>query len=260
MPVGRCRGADGGLQRELARGRVEEVAAADDVGDVHVEVVGDDRELVGGLAGAAEEEIPAGLAEILAALAGDAIVPGKDGGSVEAVEGESDSATLRFESRVCGESAGAGVGELGGALREAEVGGGLMVFQVCAATKAAVGVTATREGLEQAVVAVEALRLSVGGVGAAEVGAFIPVEAEPGEVGQQRGLVFGAAAGTVDVLDPQDEGAALDAGDRPAEEGRERAPCMEGARWGRGEAEASRPCLGARVQGVVPSRVGGASG
>ena len=45
-------------------------------------------------------------------------------------------------------------------------------------------------------------------VGLAEDG-LGPGEAEPGEVGEDGGLVGGAAAGGVDVLDAEEEGAAV---------------------------------------------------
>lgn len=62
-----------------------------------------------------------------------------------------------------------------------------------------------------------------------------PAQTQPGEILQDRRLVFGAAAGAVDVLDTQNEPAARGPGRLPGGQGGKGVPAMEPARGGGGE-------------------------
>ncbi len=70
-----------------------------------------------------------------------------------------------------------------------------------------------------ALVVLQTLRLEVGAVGAADLGAFVPVEAEPAEPFEDGIEGAGHEAGLVGVFDAQDELSALMTGEEPVEEG-----------------------------------------
>ena len=100
---------------------------------------------------------------------------------------------------------------------------------------AVVGPTGLEQLLGDVGVDVEALGLPVGAVRSAHLGALVPVEAEPAHH-LEEGVVglLGVPRG-VGVLDPEDEGAAVVAGERPVEQRRAGQPDVRGA--GRGGAE-----------------------
>lgn len=91
------------------------------------------------------------------------------------------------------------------------MGGGGRVRDVGAGAEAWVEQAGLGEVVEGSAVFGEVL-----GLGA---DAVVPVEAEPGQVVDQGGGVFGAAAGGVDVLDAEEEAAFGLAGLGPGEEG-----------------------------------------
>ena len=91
MEVGRLRGeVEGAIEEELAGGGVEEVVAADDVGDTLAMVIDDDGELVRRLgAFGPEDEVADGGAGVVGLGAGDVV--GEGDGS-----GRGDEAPVRF--------------------------------------------------------------------------------------------------------------------------------------------------------------------
>ena len=97
-------------------------------------------------------------------------------------------------------------GELGGELRFAHG------FELFGGFEAAVGGAVFEENLDVLAVDLGAFGLAVRAVGAADVGAFIPGEAEPVEGVEDLLLGGGDEAGAVGVLDAQDELAAALAG------------------------------------------------
>src|SRR5690606_26137190 len=88
--------------------------------------------------------------------------------------------------------------------------------QLLARTRARVGVERRERGLVER----PALGLPVGPVGTADVGALVPVEAEPAEIGEEAGLELRPRAAAIDVLDAHHEGAAGRPGVEPGEERR----------------------------------------
>lgn len=91
MAVGGFGGeVEGAVEEELAGGAVEEVVAANDVGDSLAGVVDDDGELVGGLAGAEwvafgpDDEVADDFGDVKALGAGEGVVEG----GVAGVDGE----------------------------------------------------------------------------------------------------------------------------------------------------------------------------
>ena len=69
-------------------------------------------------------------------------------------------------------------------------------------------------------VAVELLRLVIGAVRPADLGALVPVDAEPAEAVEDGLQGLGHVALLVGVVDAQDELAAVLAGEQPVEQGR----------------------------------------
>lgn len=86
----------------------------------------------------------------------------------------------------------------------------------------------------------------------------IPVEAQPGQVFEDRGSVFGAAAGGVDVLQPQKKAAAAIAGVAAGEQGAEGVAEVQVAGWtwrepadNQRRASAAKPKVGRRTTTLV---------
>src|SRR4030095_5789505 len=65
--------------------------------------------------------------------------------------------------------------------------------------------------------------------------ALVPIDAKPGEAVENAVDEFGLVALGVGILDAEDHGAPLAAGEKPVKQGRARAPYMEIAGGGRGE-------------------------
>ena len=88
-----------------------------------------------------------------------------------------------------------------------------------------------------AAVDVRALGLEVGPAFAAAFGAFVPLQAQPFQAGEDLGQGLGLVAFLVGVLDAQDEGAAVMAGEQKIEQGRARAADVQVAGGRGGEAD-----------------------
>src|SRR5690606_1344167 len=84
---------------------------------------------------------------------------------------------------------------------------------------AAVGVPGDQQPGRDVPVEVHALGLAVRGVGAADLGALVPVEAQPAHRVEQLGVGLLGVAGRVGVLDAEDQGALVVLGERPVEQG-----------------------------------------
>ena len=96
-----------------------------------------------------------------------------------------------------------------------ELGGHLLLacgFELFGGAEAAVGGAVGEEQVAVLAVDFGALGLAVGAVGAADVGAFVPGEAEPAEGVEDLLLGGGDEAGAVGVFDAEDELAAALAG------------------------------------------------
>ncbi len=191
--------AEGLMQENLARGAGFQVLAADDLGDAHLGVVDGDGELVGG-AGirAGEEEVAAEEGGVERAGAEDEVVPGD--GAFGHTESPGERAIVEGVG-VGGAPVGAGAG-VGGAF-VVGVGGRGGAGDFGAGAGAGVDEVEGFEAVEGGLIVMQTEGLLVGRMRAVEVGAFVPVEAEPAEV-QHRGLGHaGADAGGVDVLDAE---------------------------------------------------------
>ena len=102
--------------------------------------------------------------------------------------------------------------------------------------EAGIGVAGLLQLLERSCVGVEALRLQVRAVRAADLRALVPVEAEPAHGPDDEVDVFLGGALGVGILDAQDELAAHGAGKRPVVDGSAGTADMQLARRRRGKA------------------------
>ena len=84
---------------------------------------------------------------------------------------------------------------------------------------AVVGVTGVQQLLGDVLVEVHALRLAVRRVRAADLGALVPVEAQPAHRVEQLVVRLLGVAGRVGVLDAEDQGSLVVPGERPVEQG-----------------------------------------
>ena len=82
------------------------------------------------------------------------------------------------------------------------------------------------------------LRLTVGSARTADVGPLVPVEAEPFQIANDRGVGVGRRSLDVGVLDAKDQRAAVAAREQPVEKGRARVAHVQLAGWTRSEADA----------------------
>ena len=117
-----------------------------------------------------------------------------------------------------------------------------------------VGVAARDQRVRRVAMAIEPLRLEVGGVGSADFRSFVPVEPEPSQALENAGdHLVGRALG-IGVLDAQDEHAAVAAHEQPVEQRRAGTAHMEIAGGGGSEAEADHVRLqatGCGLQGAT---------
>src|SRR5690606_15814814 len=197
-------GAQRAVDVDLARGVVDVVVAADDIGDAHVEVVDDHREVVGRVAVGAEDDevVEFGVGDLDAAL--DLVVPGH--GAVERVLQADDAIRVVAVGRallaVGAVVAGLGTGGHGGLAHGVEFGLRL------------IGVISL-PGRDQ-LFGDLAIALDAGGL---VDRALVVVEAQPCHGFEDRVDRTLGAALAVGVLDAQDETAAAAARLQPAVQG-----------------------------------------
>ena len=232
------RRAQGLVDHDLARGVREVVIAADDVGDAHHRVVDDGREVVGRGAVGAEDDEVVELLRVEGHVAVDRVVDD----DIAAVEGHLDAqdvglARVDAALRLGGvEVAAAALVALEGVF--ALLGGLLVRGELLGGAEAGICLALVPELLGGLAVQVEAVGLLVGAEVAADFGALVPVEAQPAHGAQDDlGVLLGGAGG-VGVVDAQDEGAVVGAGERPVVDGRARAADVELAGGGGREADA----------------------
>ena len=230
------------VERELARGRAEQVLPAQHVGDLHEQVVdGRDQRVERGPAGAAEREVGDELG-LEGDLAADQVVEGDlalghpepdDRLAVLGAEGLDLLVGQLAAEPVVPHHLGAG----GLAPRLDLVGGAVAV----------VGELALAQPREDVGVDVRALRLAVRAERATLERALVPVEAEPLHDLDQALVGLLGVAGGVGVLDAEDERAAVVAGERPVVEGRPGQADVRAAGRGRGHPDADGPVGGRSV-------------
>ena len=217
-------------------GAADPLLAAHDVGDAHLVVVDDDGEVVGREPVALEDDLVVGHR-------------GGDPAADEVVEVELD--VLGHEHAHHGRLVEArqqrpllarlAVAEPVVAGRQLELL--LLVAHLrepLAGAPALVGVALGEQPLDVGLVGVQALRLAVGGVGAAHIRALVPGQPQPVQRVEDLLLAVGAEPRPVGVLDAQHETAALLAREREVEQGHVcRADVRVSGRRG-GDAQADR--------------------
>ena len=226
------------VDHDLARGVGQVVVAADDVGDAHHGVVDDGREVVGGCAVGAEDDEVVELAGVEGHVSVDSVVDH----DVAAVERHLDAQDVGLAGLDAALGLG-GVDVAAAALVALEgvlaVLGGLLVGgELLGRAEAGVGAALVPELLGGLAVEVEALGLLVGAEVAADLGALVPVEAEPTHGAQDDLRVLLGGAGGVGVVDAQDEDAVVRAGKSPVVDGRAGAADVELAGRGRRKTDA----------------------
>lgn len=175
------------LEEDLAGGVVEEVGAADDVGDALIGIVNDDGELVGEVAvGAEEDEVADLVRDVLGEGAVGAVVEGDGNGRNEKAPGAGLAAR--------GDAGAAGAGIRG-------------VADLLAGAGAGVGEAVAGEAVEGVSVEVFATALIDD--------LFVGGEAVAIEGAEDGGGPLGAAARLVNVLNADEPGAAVGTGVEP---------------------------------------------
>lgn len=200
------RRAEGGVEAQLPRRTAEQVVAAHYLGDLHREVVDHHRELIGRhVVGPPYDEITHRGGHVLLHEARDAVVEGPYARRGREAPGHAppQGACARQYGLRIERPTGARVHGFGAVWSLSGQG------HVASAARAGVHPAHSLELLECAAVEARAEALEVRGVDGRTVGAFVPVEPEPRQVGQ-RGLGrTGRGACGVEVFDAHHPSTAL---------------------------------------------------
>ena len=193
------------VEQHLLRGVRDVVVAADDVGDAHVDVVDDDRQVVGRVAvGPQHDEVFDHRVVELDPPMHHIVVRGGAGRHAEADGPRRAGGFARGDLVRRQTGAGPVVGP--------RLPRGLCRFalrlDVVGIAVAVVGVAGRDQPLGRLAVAVEPLGLEVGPAGPADLRALVPVEAEPPHAVEDPGHHLPRRPLHVGVFDSQDEGAA----------------------------------------------------
>ena len=197
MEVGRRRKAEGADEEQLARGGLEQVGSANDFGDLHGGIIDDHGKLIGGdIVATPDDEV----AEVLSHNVGlrpKVLIVEANGlavGHTETPVHACRFAVVRgFSDPV---AASAGIHRLVVAFVGSR-GGERQVFAGAGAGVDGSGVAQFAPGVE---VELAALALAVGAEGAADVGAFVPADAQPAKVFEHGVGEVGLGALGVEVL------------------------------------------------------------
>ena len=224
------------VERELTRGRGQEVLAAEHVGDLHERVVDRVDERVERRPVAADQHEVGHRAGAEADLAAHEVVP--DEVLVGHPQPEDRQPALVAEGRLLG------VGEEAVVVVVAELGvlagGPAAGVDLLVGRERLVGVPGRDQLRGDVGVEVVPLGLPVRAVRAADLGALVPVEAEPAQAVEQVPVGLLGVPRGVGVLDPEDERAAGVPGVRPVEQGGAHEPDVHHARRRRAEPRADR--------------------
>ncbi|CAM5544968.1 hypothetical protein SCALM49S_03598 [Streptomyces californicus] len=205
------------VQGDLARGGGEQVLAAQDVGDLHQRVVDRvDQRVERGPVGA-DDAVVGDVLRLDGDLAADQV--GEGDGLVGHPEADDRGAALGLVRGLPLGGEVAAVAVVAGRL-PGGAGGVAAGVQLLGGAVAGVGVPGGEELLGDVLVQVHPLRLAVGGVRAADLGALVPVQAEPAHRVEQLLVGLLRVARRVGVLDPEDQGALVVPGEGPVEQRR----------------------------------------
>ena len=228
---------DGSVQQNLLRRVGDVIVAAHHVRDAHVDVVGNDGQLVRGRAVGADDD------EVF-----DAHVRHGDGSVHEILErrlalGHAHAHDVRRARRFAR-------GDLAGRQRRTRAivhpraAGGFrgrtLRLQLLRRAVAVVRVAGRDQSLREIAMAIEPLRLEVRSVRSANARALVPVEPEPPQAREDARHHVGRGTLRVGVLDAEDERSAVTSSVEPVEERGARAADVEIAGRARSEAGADR--------------------
>ncbi len=229
---------------------------ADDVGDAHEVVVDDVGEVVGGEAVGLEQDLVVDVEVIEGDVAAQFVAESRGAGRVQGMRGDFEAdgeglaavgAGLRLLGAEVAGAAGVFRGLLGGHLRLA------LGFELFRSFEGAVGVAAGEQLVGVLAIDFGAFGLAIGAARAADVGAFIPTEAEPAQGIEDHLLAGVDEAGAVGVLDAQDELAAALGGEDVVEQADVGGADVRVAGGGRSDADAdgSGRCAGFEAHGLM---------
>ena len=206
--------AEAPVEQELSRGARHQVVAPDHLRDAHGRVVVHDGQLVGGgMPRSGDDEVSAEPSRVELDGAEEEVSPGDPPGR------DPEPPCERAVAQVAGIGHGparAGPGVDGTfVLRVGRRRGPLDV-----GPRAGARVDSLRplQALQRLGIRIEPERLDVRGRRAADVGAFVPVEPQPFQVGARTGLRPGPGPRGVEVLDPQDHPAPGAPGGEPGDQ------------------------------------------
>ena len=213
-------------RKQLARGRLQQVVAADDLADALPGVVDDHREVVGGRAVvAADHEVVDDPVLVAVQAIGEADARGA---GADAQRRRAAAGALAALLGLGELEAGAGVGALG----QRPVGGGARRADLGARAEALVEVARVAQAVDRVLVGLGARGLPDH--------VAVPVEADRAEVVQLPLGRAGLHPPLVEVLHPHEEAGAGAAGRQPREQRRAEVADVQGARRARGEASVVR--------------------
>ncbi len=92
------------------------------------------------------------------------------------------------------------------------------LLQVCFAAKAQISFAFTEQALGVFAINIQTVGLAIRCVRAADIGAFVPVQAQPLEIGNELIFKAGLAAFDVGIFNAQHHGAAVVPGEKPIEQ------------------------------------------
>lgn len=201
--VGGGRQTEEGLEEAMEVGGLEEVFAADDVGDALEGVVHDDGEVVAGADVLADED---GVAEELgtgALISPDGVVPREFAADFAEGPAQVEPQGVGFAGGEAGSAFGLGQGATGAGVEGALAAVGCLTGALDLALDVGAGAEA---GVEET----SPLKLGRGGgvvveMLALEADRLLPLQSEPGEIVEDRRGVPGRAAGRIDVFDAEEE-------------------------------------------------------
>jgi hypothetical protein len=209
---------------------------ADDMGDLHRHVIDDAREVIKRRAVGALDDVVLLADPLEFDIAADEIAE-DERPIVRHIKADDAFAAFGFETALVGGH----VGHPTAAVDERTLfgfGGGTLGLNLVGRGVIAIGEAASQEFVDGLLIARPPLRLIVGRVRTADVRAFVPIDAQPAEAVQDRGERFVDVSLRVGVVDPQNELAAVPAGEQPVEERRAHAADVQIAGGARGEASA----------------------
>src|SRR3954466_6403362 len=212
----RRREAERAVQQHLPRRVRDVILTADHMRNLHQRIVDHHREVVGGVPIGADDHVVADHVGAERDFAADQILEGDVDVLRHAEADHAALARLDPPARVLGRERAAGA-----AILRRTSGREILaaiVLEFLRRAEAVVGVAAGEQLVGVRQIKSLPLRLAIGAAAAADVGAFVPLEAEPAQVVEDALFRLLGRALDVGVFDAQDERAVVPAREQPVEE------------------------------------------